>query len=90
LDVTPTDYQKLSDAIGSKNHTLTQQYAHKLKSSFKTIGLTNQASLLQTIETAAREEQKFDLIQKEFDNLDQSYPNVIEEIKKCAKDFTPS
>ncbi|SHJ52325.1 ATP-binding protein [Aquimarina spongiae] len=90
LDATPTDYQKLSDAIASKDHTLTQQFAHKLKSSFKTIGLTNQASLLQTIETAAREEQKFDLIQKEFENLDQSYPNVIEEIKKCAKDFTPS
>ena len=90
LDATPTDYQKLSDAIASKDHTLTQQFAHKLKSSFKTIGLTNQASLLQTIETAAREEQKFDLIQKEFKNLDESYPNVIEEIKKCAKDFTPS
>jgi CheY-like chemotaxis protein len=87
IDETPKDYQKLKQAIEDKNWDITRETAHKLKSSFKTIGLKNEADILQKIEYSSREKLEFSLLTEYFIELNQSYPKIIEEINQYIQDF---
>ncbi|PKV52181.1 PAS domain S-box-containing protein [Aquimarina sp. MAR_2010_214] len=87
IDETPKDYQKLRQAIEEKNWGVTQETAHKLKSSFKTIGLKNETDILQKIEYSSKEKLDFNLLKEHFMVLNQSYSKIIKEINNYIQDF---
>lgn len=81
IEETPQDYDKLLSSINNKDHYSTEKTAHKLKSSFKTLGLSEQTSLLQQIEQSAKNQEPIEKIQKLFTALNDTYSLVMEEIK---------
>ncbi len=87
IEETPKDYQKLKHAIEEKNWDIAQETAHKLKSSFKTIGLKNETDILQKIEYSSKERLEFSLLKEYFIELNQSYPKIIKEINRYIQDF---
>ncbi len=90
IEDTPTDYQKLTVAINDNDAKETKEIAHKLKSSFKTIGLDTQAGILGEIESASKGNQELAKIKKLFNQLDQSYPSIIKEIEDYLKELSAS
>ncbi len=87
IEDTPKDYIKLKSAISKQNSEITREIAHKLKSSFKTIGLKNEADILEQIERASKENTEFYSIAEMLDKLEQSYPKIIREIKQLIKNI---
>ncbi len=81
LEDTPNDYLKLKNAIANQNSESTKEMAHKLKSSFKTIGLTKEADILEKIEAISKQGTINDVILVSFKKLEHSFPKIIEEIK---------
>lgn len=81
IEETPQDYEKLLLSISNKDLYSTEKTAHKLKSSFKTLGLSEQTALLQQIEQSAKNQESIEKIQKLFAALNDTYPFIIEEIK---------
>ncbi|WP_109298751.1 ATP-binding protein [Aquimarina sp. AU474] len=90
IEDTPEDYQKLTLAVTNKNHKLTKEVAHKLKSSFKTIGLDTEADILGKIESHSKEGFEFDKIKNLLNKIDQFYPSIIKEIEQYIKELSVS
>ncbi|WP_106794918.1 ATP-binding protein [Aquimarina sp. Aq78] len=88
IDETPKDYQKLKQAIEERNWDVTREIAHKLKSSFKTIGLKNETNILQKIEYSSKEKIEFSLLKEYFLTLNQSYHKIIAEINQYIQDLS--
>ncbi|KAA1247809.1 ATP-binding protein [Aquimarina sp. RZ0] len=87
LDETPQDYTSLQSAVKQYDLAITQQKAHKLKSSFKTLGI-KQAILLQKIEHAAKEGRDHEYFLQLINSIDNAYPKIITEIKTKIKELT--
>ncbi|WP_298319385.1 ATP-binding protein [uncultured Aquimarina sp.] len=81
IEETPKDYKKLQSAVKDKNVLLVSELAHKLKSSFKTLGLSEQATILQQMEHYGKTKLSSDYVSQLMDILDTSYPLIILEIK---------
>ncbi|TSE10998.1 PAS domain-containing hybrid sensor histidine kinase/response regulator [Aquimarina algiphila] len=88
IEETPEEYQKLKEAIENKNINVIQGIAHKLKSSFKTIGLQKETSILENIECSSKEKLEFSLLLKLFQDLDGYYPKIIKEVQQYINDPT--
>ncbi|WP_299315578.1 ATP-binding protein [uncultured Aquimarina sp.] len=88
IEETPKDYKKLQSAVKDKNLSLISELAHKLKSSFKTLGLSKQAIILQQMEHYEKTERSSDYIIQLMDILDTSYPIIILEIKNQLNNLT--
>ncbi len=88
IEETPSEYKKLKEAIENKNIDAIRGIAHKLKSSFKTIGLQKETSVLENIEYSSKEKLEFPLLVEQFHNLDQSYSKIIEEVHDYINDPT--
>ncbi|MBQ4820213.1 ATP-binding protein [Aquimarina sp. MMG016] len=86
IEDTPNDYKKLIYAIENEDLENSKQFAHKLKSSFKTIGLNNEAKILEKIEHLSVKKSGFYQVPELAKQLDQTYPHIIEEIKQFVKD----
>lgn len=86
IEDTPKDYELLKQYIYIKDQKLIKETAHKLKSSFKTLGLQKESELLQHIEKYS-DEHNFHEIAESFRELDTSYPQIIEEIAQQVKEF---
>ncbi len=82
IDETPGDYQMLQQAIDDKQGNAIKQAAHKLKSSFKTIGLQKEAVLLENIEQLSKNPSKYEILKVNFDQLHYSFPKIIQEIEE--------
>ncbi len=82
IEETPKDYKNLTLAIKEKKEGEIKQMAHKLKSSFKTIGLQNEAVILEKIEKLSLESSKFNVLEVLFSDLSKLYPKIIKEIKQ--------
>ncbi|MDY8133968.1 ATP-binding protein [Aquimarina sp. 2201CG5-10] len=87
IEDTPEDYKKLISATKSQDHQSITQFAHKLKSSFKTIGLENETNVLEKMEHMAKKEDEFEKIQQLAEKLNQTYPYIIKEIKQSVQDL---
>ncbi|WP_103070658.1 PAS domain-containing hybrid sensor histidine kinase/response regulator [Aquimarina sediminis] len=87
LNETPKDYQKLKLAIEEKNPQAAKETAHKLKSSFKTMGLQNETAILQKIEQLSNEKVAFEIISNHFQVLNKSFDKILEEIEGYIQDF---
>ncbi|WP_271764991.1 PAS domain-containing hybrid sensor histidine kinase/response regulator [Aquimarina algiphila] len=88
IEETPEEYKKLKEAIENKNINVIQGIAHKLKSSFKTIGLQKETSILEDIERSSKEKLEFSLLLKLFQDLDGYYPKIIKEVQQYINDPT--
>ncbi len=89
LEETPGDYKKLQIAIEDQNEINTKEVAHKLKSSFKTIGLEGPSLILEQIEHLSKDHH-FEKISKLFFELDLSFSEIINEIKDSLQEFDSS
>ncbi|MBQ0735784.1 sensor histidine kinase [Aquimarina celericrescens] len=87
MEDTPKDYDKLKLAIKDQDFITTKEMAHKLKSSFKTIGLENEALVLQKIEHASKHEVVFTEIGDLFQKLEVSYPKILEGVKESIEEL---
>ncbi len=87
IEETPEDYDRLKNATENQNGVLIKEASHKLKSSFKTLGLQEESTILEKIEHLSKES-KFCEISELFLKLDHSYPKIIEEIKQSIKELT--
>jgi len=87
IDETPLDYQKLKDAVYQNDMVTSKQIAHKLKSSFKTIGLSHQTQLLQKIEQNSAQNNDSKVILELFKQLEESFPQIIKDIKLSIKEL---
>ncbi len=91
IEDTPKDYEKLKLGVKNQDHTITKEMAHKLKSSFDTIGLKNEASILRRIEDVLKQKVEFSEIKRLFQKLEQSFPQIIREVGESIKEFnTPN
>ncbi len=90
VEDTPGDFEKLRLEIQGQNFFTTKELAHKLKSSFKTIGLNKEAVLLQEIENSSLNKQNFKEIKELFQRLDQSFPQILTEINESIQDLNSS
>lgn len=91
MEETTKDYSKLKDYFKEKNIDKIEdiaQVAHKIKSSFKTIGLQKEASQLEKIERSAKNKAGFHILLKHFNKLNKSYPKIIQEVKQLIKDLS--
>ncbi|WP_299248709.1 ATP-binding protein [uncultured Aquimarina sp.] len=88
IEETPQDYKKLQSAVKDKDLLLISELAHKLKSSFKTLGLSEQAIILQQMEHKGKAAPNYDYILQLMDILDASYPLIILEIKNQLNNLT--
>ncbi|WP_299443325.1 ATP-binding protein [uncultured Aquimarina sp.] len=87
IEETPQDYEKLQLTVKNKNLLVAAELAHKLKSSFKTLGLSDQALILQEIEQHGKTNHNPDYISELMNKLDKSYPVILSEIKEEIKDL---
>ncbi len=87
IEDTPEDYEKLKTGIKDQDFLTTKEIAHKLKSSFKTIGLNNEATFLQEIENTSRQGADFVQIEALFKKLDQNFPQILREIENSIKEL---
>ncbi|MFD2562653.1 PAS domain-containing hybrid sensor histidine kinase/response regulator [Aquimarina rubra] len=87
IEETPQDYNKLQAAVKDHNLIATSELAHKLKSSFKTVGLSEQALVLQQMEKYGKSKQNSDSIVALMQELDHSYSSIISEIKNEIKNL---
>ncbi len=88
IQETPKDYKELKIAVKDQNTTIIRAFAHKLKSSFNTIGLKNEATILENIERLSKQNTEFNTILELFQKLNHSYPKIILEIKESIKDLS--
>ncbi|TPN84810.1 PAS domain-containing hybrid sensor histidine kinase/response regulator [Aquimarina algicola] len=87
VDETTLDYKKLEKAIQSKDIDFIREIAHKLKSSFRTIGLHDETNALVKIEKAARENTDFNIILNSFTFINNRYLDIIKELKSIIKEL---
>lgn len=84
---TPMDYQSLKNAIEKQNLKEIKSLSHKIKSSFKTIGLYEQASILQKIENYTKEPE-FNIVIKDLSNeLENYYEDILLEVIDKTKEL---
>ncbi len=88
LEETPEDYNKLQNAIKNDNLIVAKELAHKLKSSFKTLGLHKEALSLEQIEQSTQNSCNSNEILESITILDSIFPKIILEIKDHINDFT--
>lgn len=90
LEETPNDYKTLTEVIKNKNNSKAKEIAHKLKSSFKTIGLEKEATILEKIEKLSDNDDDFGKIHEEFELLRLSFPLILKEIEDTMRDLSSS
>ncbi|WP_025743021.1 response regulator [Aquimarina pacifica] len=88
IEETPKDYEKLKKAISESDLNTTKGLAHKLKSSFRTIGLQNESSILERIENFCTEKDKHETLHQYFSQLDDSYLQILKEIEEAIKELS--
>lgn len=82
LEETPIDYAKLQLAVKEENLQVISEIAHKLKSSFKTLGISDKALILEQMEQSGKLDGNPSFIKELMTSLDDAYPEIISEIKK--------
>lgn len=91
MEETTKDYGILKNYFKEKDYDKIEdiaQMAHKIKSSFKTIGLQKEASVLEKIEHLAKNKAEFTILIKHFNKLNKSYPKIVLEVKQFIKDLS--
>ncbi|PPK94756.1 MULTISPECIES: Hpt domain-containing protein [Nonlabens] len=80
MEEVPEDYELLKQQVKSGNYTAAGMQAHKIKSSYRTLGINDMASILQEIETRAKKNEDIPLINSLLEQFSQNYDQVNEQI----------
>ncbi|MEO9953499.1 Hpt domain-containing protein [Nonlabens sp.] len=80
MDEVPEDYELLKQQVKSENYTAAGMQAHKVKSSYRTLGINDMASILQEIENRAKNNEDAHLINSLLEQFSQNYDQVNEQI----------
>lgn len=75
-----TDIPLLRQAIESGDHLEIKNKAHKVKSGFRSLGISEMTETLQSLENMAKDERQIEDIRSAFASFDNTLPAVIEEI----------
>lgn len=75
------DIQSLEDAIYQKNHLQIKRCAHKVKSSFRSLGMIMMTNRLQEIEDMGHNNYDIRIIQPLFASFKKDIPEVKEEVQ---------
>ncbi len=81
LDSTADDLVALEDAIKSADHEQVKRAAHKVKSSFRSLGMLRITELLQRLEDMARNNHDIEEIVSVHNSFLIAYPSVREEVQ---------
>ena len=80
------DVEVLTEAISNQNHEHTKSATHKVKSSFRSLGIATITDSLQTLENHAKASESFDRIQPLFDEFLRQLPDIREEVLAYLED----
>jgi HPt (histidine-containing phosphotransfer) domain-containing protein len=75
------DLDALRTSVATSNHDQIKKDAHKVKSSFRSLGMTEMTQTLQKLEDMGREKEDIDKIRQVFDSFEQLIPEVLKEIE---------
>ena len=86
VEETPDDLRILKEQINTADFENAGLTAHKIKSSYRTLGMTKISGLLQKIELAAKNEEKIDKIKNKWlPELIPMLDSSMEEVKDYLK-----
>ena len=88
LQETPLDFKNLQKAIQMDQVDLVKAMAHKIKSSYKTLGINREAQLLQELENLAVTNEALQLIKDTFKKLHSSLPSILDEVKNQLNNYS--
>jgi len=74
------DMQTLNNSVRDSSYDSIKKMAHKMKSSFMSLGMQRTAELLIQLENLAKEEADVDSIQPVMDKVNKDFAQIIEEI----------
>ena len=74
------DLNALRASLASSNHDQIKKDAHKVKSSFRSLGINEMTQTLQTIEDMGKNEEDIELIRQQFASVEQLIPAVLNEV----------
>ena len=80
------DVEVLTEAITNQNHEHTRSATHKVKSSFRSLGISTITDMLQTLENHAKANESYDQIQPLFDEFLTQLPDIKAEVKAYLAD----
>jgi HPt (histidine-containing phosphotransfer) domain-containing protein len=81
LDSLPRDKKDLEDAIKAEIFENIKRAAHKMKSSFRSLGFAEAASQLETIENLAKNASDLDDIKKAMGDFEEGFPQMVKNVK---------
>lgn len=87
LEEVPTDYEQLVLAINAGDYENAGLIAHKIKSSYRTLGIDSMASILQEIEDRAKENKGTEKIPELLESFVSAYDTVNEKVINTASQF---
>ncbi len=87
LEDTPRDYSLFVELIEAHKYEKASEMAHKLKSSFESLGIEKPSSLLNQIEKDIRSSADTDSIDTLLSELNILYPKVISEVNNKISEF---
>ncbi|WP_124980600.1 Hpt domain-containing protein [Nonlabens xiamenensis] len=82
LEEVPQDYMQLQQYIGSGNYEAAGLQAHKVKSSYRTLGIQHMASILEKIEHQAKNNENTQEIPELLAVFDAKYQDVQAQVIK--------
>ncbi|WP_298956175.1 Hpt domain-containing protein [uncultured Nonlabens sp.] len=80
MEEVPEDYELLKQHVKTGDYTAAGMQAHKVKSSYRTLGINDMASILQEIENRAKNNEDVHLINSLLEQFNQNYNQVNEQI----------
>lgn len=88
LDSLDSDRQDLNNGVNSGDHESIKRAAHKLKSSFRSLGMRQPWTLLQEIEDLGHQRGNLDDVVRKKIELDYVIPKVILEVNQYLADHS--
>ncbi|GAB4378804.1 MAG: hypothetical protein Kow0075_09070 [Salibacteraceae bacterium] len=76
------DCKEFFDSVDAKDHSVIRRSAHKLKSSFRSLGMDEMASIMQSIENCAFNQAPLEQINELKSRLEGLLPEVKDEVRE--------
>ena len=81
----PMDYDDLVSKMGQEDYYASGLLAHKVKSSYRMLGMEKETLLLQEIEDRAKRKEQMDEIPALFKQFQEDYPEGLQLIMRTIK-----
>ncbi|WP_164549894.1 Hpt domain-containing protein [Nonlabens ponticola] len=81
----PQDYDDLKQHMAQQDYHASGLLAHKVKSSYRMLGMQEETTLLQEIETRAKETDEVEKIPALFEQFETLYPEGLKQVMRTIK-----